>query len=51
MELWDVAALAPIIREAGGRLTDFAGRDELARECIASNGLLHDAAIKCAMNP
>lgn len=48
MELWDVAALAPIIREAGGRLTDFTGRDELARECIASNGLLHDAAIECA---
>ncbi len=48
MELWDVAALAPIIREAGGKLTDFAGRNELARECIASNGLLHEAAIKCA---
>lgn len=48
MELWDVAALAPIICEAGGRLTDFAGKSELARECIASNGLLHEAAIKCA---
>ena len=48
MELWDVAALAPIIREAGGRLTDWNGNDGLARDCIATNGLLHDAVVKCA---
>ncbi len=48
MELWDVAALAPIIREAGGRLTDFAGRDELGRECIASNGVIHNDVLTCA---
>ena len=48
MELWDIAPLAVIIREAGGRLTDFAGRDELARECIASNGLIHNEVLKCA---
>jgi histidinol-phosphatase len=41
MNLWDVAALAPIIREAGGRLTTWEGEDRLGESAVASNGLLH----------
>jgi histidinol-phosphatase len=47
---WDVAALAPIVREAGGRVTDVHGVDVLApghaarpNLVVSSNGLLHDA--------
>lgn len=43
---WDVAALVPIISEAGGRVTTVmggTGLDEL--NVIASNGLLHDEVL------
>jgi histidinol-phosphatase len=44
---WDIAALMPIVREAGGRLTTPDGRDALeAGGVVASNGLLHDAVIR-----
>ena len=42
---WDVAAGSLIVREAGGKLTDYRG-DELALdggEIVASNGRLHSA--------
>lgn len=45
---WDVAALACIVEEAGGRVTDFHGRPALLAAAAApngvltSNGLLHD---------
>jgi histidinol-phosphatase len=47
MKLWDVAALEPIIGEAGGRLTDLLGGpvDDGSRGALASNGLLHDRAL------
>ena len=36
---WDVAALIPIITEAGGTITDFAGRTSTdAPSCITTNG-------------
>jgi histidinol-phosphatase len=39
---WDIAAPAIVVEEAGGRLTDFAGRRSLLRgEALASNGALH----------
>jgi histidinol-phosphatase len=42
---WDVAALKPIVEEAGGRLTDWDGTPTVHRtDVIASNGRLHDAA-------
>lgn len=45
LELWDVAALIPIVTEAGGRITDFAGRALRAvpgkTSCLTSNRLLH----------
>jgi histidinol-phosphatase len=43
---WDLAALLPIVAEAGGRLTDFAGSDTYAGgSAVTSNGAVHDAAL------
>ena len=40
---YDIAALVPIITEAGGRFTDIDGTDSIAsRSSLATNGLLHD---------
>src|SRR5918997_1827628 len=42
LSLWDVAALIPIVTEAGGRFTDLDGRaGPGGGSAIASNGLLH----------
>ena len=47
IHVWDVAAVAPIIEEAGGRFTDWDGRATIHRpDVIASNGRLHDAALR-----
>jgi histidinol-phosphatase len=46
-EVWDLAAPRVIVEEAGGRFTDFSGTPTAAGgNCIASNGLLHDAALE-----
>ncbi|MDO4549683.1 MAG: histidinol-phosphatase [Planctomycetia bacterium] len=43
MSLWDIAALYPIITEAGGTFTDWRGnKTYTATECVASNGKFHD---------
>lgn len=40
---YDIAALVPIIIEAGGRFTDIDGADSIAsRSSLATNGVLHD---------
>ncbi|WP_242497656.1 inositol monophosphatase family protein [Microbacterium protaetiae] len=40
---YDIAAHVPIVREAGGRFTDFDGQDAVGtRSSLASNGILHD---------
>ena len=40
---YDIAAIAPIVREAGGRFTAFDGSDRLdAESSLATNGILHD---------
>ncbi|WBB66605.1 histidinol-phosphatase [Micromonospora sp. WMMD812] len=47
LSLWDVAALVPIVAEAGGAITDLSGAPALAsgpdleHSAIASNGALH----------
>ena len=42
LSLWDVAALVPIVTEAGGTLTDLAGRPgPHGGGAVASNGHLH----------
>ena len=41
---YDIAALVPIITEAGGRFTSFEGEDSLSRRsALATNGVLHPA--------
>jgi myo-inositol-1(or 4)-monophosphatase len=50
LNVWDIAAGALIVEEAGGRVTDFKGQDEYVkkRQIIASNGLLHDDFLSIA---
>lgn len=45
---WDVAAGALIVEEAGGRVTDFRGREFsiYSREILASNGRIHQAMVR-----
>ena len=44
---WDVAAIAPVLREAGGRFTDWKGIDTTrGGDGIGTNGLLHDDVMK-----
>ncbi len=46
LELYDMAALDVVVREAGGRFGSLDGRDgPLGGNALASNGLLHDAAL------
>ncbi|HEX2901975.1 MAG TPA: histidinol-phosphatase [Jatrophihabitans sp.] len=46
LSLWDMAALAPIVTEAGGRFTGVNGTDGVGQgNALASNGLLHQAAV------
>ena len=43
LSLWDVAALVPIIIEAGGTFTDLSGRPgPSGGSAIATNGALHE---------
>ena len=43
---WDVAALIPLLREAGGRLTSWSGHDPVAAgDAVATNGRLHPALL------
>lgn len=44
---WDVAALVPIITEAGGRVTTATGTERLDElSVIATNGVLHDEVLE-----
>jgi histidinol-phosphatase len=46
LKAYDVAALIPIVREAGGRFTSLDGSDPLwAGDALASNGRIHQAAV------
>jgi histidinol-phosphatase len=52
LSLWDVAALAPVVTEAGGRFTGLDGVDGVhAGNAAASNGLLHDAFLAAIGDP
>jgi histidinol-phosphatase len=45
-KLWDLAPLAILVREAGGRFTNFAaGPGPHGGSAVATNGLLHDAVL------
>ena len=44
---WDIAALQVIVEEAGGRLTDGAGRRTIdAGYSVTSNGAIHDTLLR-----
>jgi histidinol-phosphatase len=52
LSLWDMAALAPIVVEAGGRFTGLDGVDGVLQgSAAASNGLLHDALLAALRPP
>jgi myo-inositol-1(or 4)-monophosphatase len=44
LKVWDSAAAALVVAEAGGKLTTYAGEpfDPFHSECVISNGLIHD---------
>ena len=47
MKPWDIAALVPIVREAGGTATTLEGDDRLdTGSIIATNGILHQAVLE-----
>lgn len=47
VSVWDVAAIQPIVEEAGGRFTDLAGAARHdGGSGVASNGRLHDRALR-----
>ncbi len=43
---WDISAVSLIVREAGGRFTDFKGNDKLAKESLGTNGRIHDEILQ-----
>ncbi len=46
LELYDMAALVPIVTEAGGRFTSLDGADgPWGGNAVATNGLLHDEVL------
>lgn len=46
MAIWDTAPLLPIIEEAGGRFTSWAGEATIhGGDSVASNGIVHDQAL------
>jgi histidinol-phosphatase len=46
VHIWDLAAIKPIVEEAGGRLTDWTGKPDITRpDVLASNGILHEKAL------
>jgi histidinol phosphatase-like enzyme (inositol monophosphatase family) len=46
MNVWDCAALLPVIEEAGGRFTDWRGTPTIhGGEAVATNGVLHGAVL------
>ena len=49
---WDVAAGSFILKQAGGKVTDFDGDNNYiyGRELIASNGIIHDEIIRYIIN-
>ena len=48
LSAWDIAALIPIITEAGGAVTGYDGSDALtANGAFTTNGLLHQAVKDC----
>lgn len=48
MNVWDAAALLPIMHEAGGKFTDWRGEERIdGGDSIGSNAHLHDEVLAC----
>lgn len=46
VHIWDVAAVKPIVEEAGGRYSDWSGAPDISRpDVVVSNGKLHEVAL------
>ncbi len=44
---WDIAAVMPVIMEAGGRFSDWHGRYSVnSKDALGTNGVLHDEVLK-----
>ncbi len=43
---WDIAAMAVIVREAGGRFTTLDGDEALGTSALSSNGVLHEELLE-----
>ncbi len=49
---WDLGALIPIVLEAGGKMTAWDGKIDIEKpDVLASNGLLHEAALRILKEP
>jgi histidinol-phosphatase len=47
VHMWDVAAIQPIVEEAGGRFSDWDGQPDIRRpDIVVSNGKLHEAVLR-----
>lgn len=46
MNIWDAAALYPVVTEAGGGFSTWDGTPGVGDSVVASNGLLHDAVVR-----
>lgn len=46
LSLWDVAALEPVVSEAGGKITGLDGAPWRQGGCLTSNGVLHEEALQ-----
>lgn len=47
LNIWDAAAVMPIVEEAGGTFTDWSGQPRIdTGNSLATNGLLHDSVLK-----
>jgi len=52
MNVWDCAALLPVVEEAGGRFTDWRGRRTIrGGDAVATNGALHSAVLEQLNEP
>jgi myo-inositol-1(or 4)-monophosphatase len=53
LNAWDIAAGILLVREAGGKVTDFEGNELRVEhpELLATNGLLHDELFKAVSSP
>lgn len=46
LNYWDISAMKLIVREAGGKFTDFEGGPSPADQAISSNGLIHNLLVE-----